>query len=406
MEKRRYMVIYKGMIFLFVFSLISVILIQTTSARMLLLWNGSQASIPSGWICRSCWVDIEGDMFPDIFTSKYLRINTSSLSTGGSATHTHTYTTVSSVDGTSSALAAPINSFDVASSIHTHNSLNVTATRSNTSLPVTRELLIIEYNSSSLPTTIPAKSIAFFNSTSAPAGFISYVPEDGYFIETDSDGLAGTVLGQERNNHTNQVVKTGAPTGLGVAEIGTKIQLGTTTHTHLLTNKINWTDADHTPLFVDLPMIYATADTTIPLGLIAIFNQTPSGNYSVWTSEVGYYIRGNMTSFNTTGGNATHNHGNLTNLGTETGAGINTQIGTTSFGTGGVHTVNISTGNATNLPPYRDVILATSNGSQETATTTCWSYVGGEFIIPSSCQCVYCGAELKFNLSDWSCGGV
>lgn len=384
-----------GMVFWFI--------IGHTSANVIVMWNGTEASIPSGWDCVSC-DGAAGDPFNTLegfgVSTTYPKIGNTFCGSdgetqcGGTNTHTHTYSVTSSQPSTTTTAQPDTpNGFNVASATHTHNSLNVSTTLSNTSLPLSYPLIFIRANDNN-EDTLPAGAITFYNGTSVPSGFSMFTTADGYFILAGTNTTRNIIVGQATHNHTNHSLRTGNPSGLGVATAGTKFSIATTTHTHTLTSSIGWLDnnANHTPLYVDLPLIYAISDITFPMGMIAMFNDTTrTGNYSKLNESnwLGRYIRGNSTSFNTTGGQATHNHSSQNNLATGTGAGVAKNVGATVYPLSShTHTVNITTGNKDNNPMYTNVTLFLVNGSVTVTPSDSCTYSGiGDWLVNCNDNC-------------------
>ncbi len=330
------------------------------------MWNGTQGSIPYGWSCVSCTAGMDPFTFSGIGSSfVYPRIGNNycpsdgEIQCGGSPTHTHTLSANSSQpSATTSAEAGMPNGVNTGSGTHTHNSVNVSYTLSNTSMPLSYSLIMIRANSAT-ETTIPQGGIVFFNSTSPPYGFSMFTSADGYFIIAGDNSTRNTIGGQATHNHLNQSVKTGNPSGSSVTPTGIKA-VSASPHTHLI-GSVGWTNGDHTPAYVDLPLIYATENMTFPTGMIAMFNDTILS--STWTKLnstdwLGKYLRANSTSLNTIGGNATHSMGSQ-NFTTGAGAGKNTNLisETTPATSGHTHQITVTTGQTTNEPQYTNITL-------------------------------------------------
>lgn len=366
------------------------------SANIYIYWNGTEGSIPAGWTCQSCTTGIDfiatsigqQGIYPKI-SNTYCGSNGDSAC-GGSMSHTHTYSSTrtdetGSINGRLAGLQNGVN----AAGQHVHLSLNVSTTLANTSVPPSYGILILKAIDSA-ENTIPAKGIIMFNSTTAPTGFSLFTLADGLFFLPGVDGTQGTLMGQSTNNHSNQYVRTGFPSS-GVTLGGTKASTATTTHTHNVGN-LNHTDsANHIPEFVDIPFIYTTTDTIIPVGAILMSNNTNNWsvewtkqNYSTWLNK---YIRANSTSFNTTGGNPTHNHTRVI-LGVtgEGSAGVSRNAGTVSAATQ-AHThswVNVSVSNANNNPKYTNITLFRLDIALS-VTSDCWTISGKSLKAGVSC---------------------
>lgn len=342
----------------------------SVNANIIIMWNGTQASIPSGWSCVSCSAGVDPFTFLGIETDAtgvYPRIGNNycpsdgEIQCGGNPSHSHIYTTISGTTGLAVNREPGFpNGFNTASMSHYHNSLNVSSTLSNISLPRSYVLLFIRANSQS-ETRIPSGGIIWFNGTSAPSGFTMFTNADGYFPIAGINGTQNTIIGNATHTHLNHTVRTGNPVSAAVTTIGSA-QVATNTHTHIV-GSIGWSQAgDQSPPFVDVPLIYATTDTNFPVGMIGMFNDTTlDSNWMKWNSTdvLGRYLRANSTNFNTTGGNATHTHNpkqTFTTLGGN--ATRNAGTGSTNYPQGGhTHQINITANPANNLPQYTNVTM-------------------------------------------------
>ncbi len=347
------------------------------NANIIIMWNGTQGSIPYGWSCVSCTAGVDPFTFMGIGSSfVYPRIGNNycpsdgEIQCGGSPTHAHTLSANSSQpSATTVAEAGMANGVNTGGGTHTHNSVNASYTPSNTSMPPSYSLIFIRANSA-IETIIPQGGIVFFNATSPPSGFSMFTSADGYFIIAGNNATRNTIVGQATHDHSNQSIKTGNPSGASVTPVGIKA-VSASPHTHLI-GSVGWTNGDQTPPYVDLPLIYATGNMTFPTGMIAMFNDTTlSATWSKLNSSdwLGKYLRANSTSFNTTGGSATHSMGSQT-FTTGAGAGKNTNLisETTPATSGHTHQVTITTNQTQNNPQYTNITLfmLTSSIANET----------------------------------------
>lgn len=391
MEKRRYLVIVCGVMFLFVLTF--------SSANMIILWNGTQASVPSGWTCVSCTAsfncpDISDPPLCDFWNTIPREANTycgagSGLGTpcGGSETHFHPLSANSSLgNANTTATSGVANGFTTASTIHFHNSVNESNTLANNSYPLSFSFLFISFNAG-VPTQIPAGGIIFYNKTTAPTNFSMYTTADGKF---PIGNITATLnYGNITSNHSSQALKTGNPDVVLNSLAGVK-SVGSDTHTCNVngTSKgVAWNTNDSiVPPYVDMPLIYATALTNIPIGAIGMFNVTPATNWLLINDTVGKYIRANSTSFNTTGGNLTHSHGIQTFTTGACSGAFNSVLATQNVTSSAhTHTITITTEQTVNQPPYTNVTLYLFNTSA--VSNTC-SYSGsGDWQVLCSDMC-------------------
>lgn len=351
MENGRYLVIILGII----------LALNFVNANMIAMWNGTKATIPTGWTCDSCLGDPKMDFYQAI-----PRIATTFCGFDGdfycygSSTHRHTFSSSFSAGNIFVQPSyAPPNSFNAAGLNHVHNGLNVTQTLYNSSIPPSYSELFIIYTGSAngVPTAIPAGVIIFFNSTTTPGNFSLYNAGNGLFPYGETN--ASLNEGQATHNHINQSIKSSGPNSLGGFSNGIKASVPTTTHTHNL-GSVGWLDnVDNTPLYVNMTPIYATQDTLLPLGMIGMFNSTPSTNWQVWTSNLGYYVRMSTSTFNVTGGNANHTHASQ-NIGSDSANASNIYLfgSANTTGSGHTHNFNLSLSVVNNSPPATSTIFA------------------------------------------------
>lgn len=365
-------------------------LMGLTSANMIVMWNGTSSTIPVGWTCDSCRLG-----FPLDFYNAIPRINSTfcgfdgDVYCYGSTTHRHTITGVSTTgDQFVAPTNGPANSFNAAGLLHTHG-VNITQTLFNNSIPRYYSLLFITWNSSTSPQQLTPNMIVFFNSTTPPTNFSLFTPGDNYF-PYGSD-TAGTIGGNDTHIHTNQSIKSGGAGASANLQAGLKANVANTGHTHTIgVGSIGWDSQSDVPLYVNMTPIFVNKNTSIPVGMVGMFNATPTGNWSIWDTNKGYYVKMSTSSFNDTGGNSTHTHTAQNNLPSGSGsAGTNYLFGTANAsGTGHTHRFNVSVASAVNSPPATETIFAISNGSQEIPIpTACWSYdsVNKRLYLPTNC---------------------
>jgi len=320
------------------------------SGQYILLWDGGAA--PDGWTIIS---DDGGEDFYDVFPRGAA---TYGVGTTGAATHTHVITyqseTTSSVD----------DGFDdgagntVSTVAHVHSSTsspNVVAASNN---PSYRSLKFIRSNAAD-PSTIPNGTIGIFDTTSLPTNWDSYSSQDTYFLRGASSVATG---GQ--NTHTHSTSAT-----LDASSDTVSIKTDTTspgpniTHTHSCSGTSD--EKDHQSPYLEVVFGKANQDTSVPPGLIAMFDATaPSG----WTLVSGgggdfngNFIKGDSTGYGGTGGAVQHvQHANLEMNCSATSDTSNKDTSPTQVGAlpDHTHTATVSYTQDDNLPVYRDTIFA------------------------------------------------
>ncbi len=194
---------------------------------------------------------------------------------------------------------------------HTHT-LNSATTDSETNLPSYRDLRVIKYNSG-IPATIPSGAIAIFDSLdgSIPSGWTRYSAEDTYFVRGNS-AAAGTG-GNNIETHVVTVNINTSPGAQGVPTTTPRTLVANVNHDHTVANGAT-SSVDKRPPYINVVLAKANANTAIPGGMIAMFDATPSANWTV-VSGVGQAFYGRFimgaSAYGSTGGATTHTPPNL-----------------------------------------------------------------------------------------------
>lgn len=315
--------------------------------RMILFYDG--ATVPTGWSCVSCNP-------ADPFYQRFVRGGDTYGSTGGSPTHTHTYSEAIS-SSNNAAVSEAWNSGAVAANSHSHTLATTFGGSSN--LPSYRQLKVIRHDTNDEPSTIPEGAIAIFDSSSLPSNWTRYGAQDGSYVR--GEDTVGTTGGA--NTHSHTITTTiGAATGADYGSRGgqQQAQAAALGHTHTATGSTSSVDTQ--PPFIEA--VLARADTATP---------TPSNMIAMWDDEVptGWQLRSGAsdpfyhnfikpaTNFGATGGSETHSHANTS----ITTSGASAASGARSGGGGAAdnhtHTVTLSAySTANHMPPYIDVIFA------------------------------------------------
>ncbi len=326
---------------------------QAAGDSMIGFWDGGAA--PTGWTCLSC----SGDPGQD-FYQKFIRGAAAYSAVGGGAA-THTHTVSFSASGNASGIADSGNgtSSSYATTAHRHNSISSGSTVAATTFPVYQNIKVIRYDTDGTPATIPAGFIGMFDTT-PPAGWttLSSYNSDFLYGENDATGTGGAANHTHSTSITTGNNNTGSASSSDGGGAGT---LAVNPHTH--TGSGTTASGTHTPSYRDVILAKADADTTVPNGLITMWDATPSSPWSVISGTGGAFdsrmLRG-AASYGGTGGTATHTH---SNLGITTSTISSTEVSNSvadGLLSSGTHTnlITVSFGAASNLPPYLDVIIA------------------------------------------------
>jgi len=316
-----------------------------SGANMILFWDGA-GTAPSGWSFLS---DSGG-----AFYQRLPRGAATYGGTGGTDTHSHTVSLVSL--GAPATTAAKGGGTNVSISTHTHT-LASGSTDAVSNLPSYRNLRVI--TSTGMPTTIPMGAIAIFDTT-APSGWTRYSFQDDYFVR--GEATAGGTGGSNDHTHNVTISLAAASGNLGVANRGTTALVAKNNHTHG-TNSGPSASGDNRPPYITVILAKTDSDTAIPAGMIAMFDASPTGNWSVLSAGGAFTSRFIVGSsgYGTTGGLGTHTHANsnIPSAGpTET---VKAQIDTPTVSVssaGHTHSVTVSFNSPSYLPPYVDVIFA------------------------------------------------
>ncbi len=325
------------------------------AGKMMLFWDDN-VTIPATWTCVSC-------LTTDPFYERLPFGSSTYGGFGGVPTSTHSVTaTVFNTGSTGVTENSVVNTL-LAGISHAHTlSVSVGAT---STVPLSRQLRVIQANSAGEPATIPAGAIALFDiaSSSLPTGWNRYTPQDGYY--PFGQNTAGTATGS--NTHIHPM--TGSST-VGVSPQRYRSRLGGTqstplpsaeNHTHTLT-------ATNTPLVNSEPpnveMLFAKLATATGTSnyMITMWDNDPAAGWSR-ISDIGGTLNGKFvkasSTYGGTGGAVDHTYSDMT--GAVTGASSESapgRIGVQAAPTTHVHSVDL-TGFSTEsqLPRYVEVIF-------------------------------------------------
>ncbi len=380
------------------------------SDNMYLFWDGDCTSPPSGWSTVSDAAGEEfydtagcggggcGGLFPRGGTS-YSRL------AGGALNHTHADAGSSSTAATAADRKTAAGNTHNATA-HTHT-VTLDSVSSVSSLPGYENLCVIK-NSSGIPngnSAIPSGAIAIFDAAVPGANWSdisSNFASGNEFVRGNSS--AGGTGGSNTHQATGHTV---AATLNGTA--GTIAKSGTTAtrsslamHTHTASGTSDTPDTQ--PQYITIILGKATANTAIPNGMIAMFNDTDSSvGFSVagWTrlSDSGgpFYQRFLKVTgaYGTQNGANQHSHAAIGATSTASAS----DVGGSGAGTipGHQHpvTINLADGTNTNNPPYTDIVIAKKQTVTTTFTTDQADYGQGETVAVSTTVTNYGGAALN-----------
>jgi hypothetical protein len=203
--------------------------------------------------------------------------------------------------------------------------------------------------------------LLFWDGGAAPSGWtcVSCSPGDPFYQVfprgNDTYGVAG---GSATHSHTS-TNSISAPSGTGVSQSAAGTVLSGMSHTHTVNATIG--TASNLPLYRQLKIIRSDTNaepTTLPAGVIGLFDTTLPSGWSAYTAQNGYYPRGENTA-STIGGSNTHSHGLSITIGNATGDVQGTVNGQTqpSATAGHTHTASGSSSTVNHEPPYIEVIF-------------------------------------------------
>lgn len=281
-------------------------LASDAAGEIILLWDGTSSTVPTGWTCISCAAS-------DPFNGVYPRASStygSASSSANTASHSATLASVGAESAASAKTEAAGSTYPL--STHTHASTTFT-TSANDIRPSSTVLLFIKAST----TTIPNGTIGMFDvaSTSLPANWSYYSAMNGNYLAGAVN--TSTITSTGTHVHTTGAQTSGAANNAGGNATSSTATVADASHTHSLADtSLVATSSD--PLFVT--MVFGKHTTTSTLGssdngLIAFFDNT-----SLPTSWAIFSTSSNPTSnrlikgsdtYGTQGGRLFHTHDNL-----------------------------------------------------------------------------------------------
>ncbi len=392
--KRKLITISSFLIFLLIFGVIFSTLrpsdikhIKATSGDVILLWDTANGSVPAGWTCISC---SGGQDFYGVFPRAAA---TYGGSTSGADTHnSHAMAFLAQQFGADdNTCIDDVGTTGPSENTHNHGTWPSPTLGTGDVKPAYAHLNLILRNG---PTVIPDDTIAIFDDASLPTGWTRYSALDNNYLRGYSDNGTG---GSSTHAHTTSLLTSPNDTAT-LVDIGNGNTAADDGHNH----EVDAASLDvgiNAPPYVEVIFAYNSSgsDISIPGGMIAMFNDTPTTNWTTVSSGAPFqnnFLVGNTTYGSTGGSSADHNHGALW-------APISTEPSITdSFSKRGTnrcahdthtHELNYSVGNDASMPVYRDVILAKRDaiitvdveGTQVTPLSipSTDNYIGGAFTV-------------------------
>lgn len=330
--------------------------IAVDPTSMILLWDPANGATPSGWTCISCSTG-------DTFFQKIIRGNTTYGGTGGQSSVTPTVNTTTVSAESASNTGRNNGSTAASGTTHTHTTSNPTIGSQNI-IPAFKTLMVIKYDSGipSGGSAIPANAIAFFDAT-VPTGWTRYSAQDGNYIRGDWTNTAG-------GSNTNTFTVTwqslnAASTAEDVALFNAGTRLAPSAHTHTAPSQTTSAAGNTEPPYIETILGYANSTTSIPVGIIGMFDGAPGAGWNLKSDVSGdpFYqtFPKASASYGTTGGSSTHTPANETSgVSGVSGATLGAAGGTQVEAAGGdhTHTETSSFNSASSIPSYTDAIFA------------------------------------------------
>jgi hypothetical protein len=312
---------------------------------MLLFYDG--VTVPSGWTCVSC---ANGDPFYQTFP----RGNDIYGATGGTVSHTHN--AIASVAAGSGTASQAQTGTLISGTSHTHSATLTIGSASN--LPQFRQLKIIRSDVQGEPAIIPAGTIGLFDAT-PPAGWTAYSNQDTYYPY--GENTAGTTGGSNTHSHSLSGSLAAANGGLQGTANGNTVPSAPAEHTHNYSGSSG--NVNNEPPYIGVIFAKIATDSTPPDNLLAMWDDDIPTNWTSQSNSGGdfyqRFIKG-ASSYGTTGGGDSHTHtqANITS-GAPNEAAVNSKSGTATSSATHTHIITISNfSDESQLPPYRDVIIA------------------------------------------------
>jgi len=323
-----------------------------------LTWGGKivigAKNVPSGWSQETEIVN------------KFPRGYSTYGGTGGSSTHTHSYSGSTGQTALGSYVQNPMAGY-VVTPQHTHSASGTTSSAS--SMPPYFDVIFVK-KENYLPEKINENFVIFLDSL--PSGWTTIGNTGQYIRGADTYGTTG---GDNSHTHTASGT-TGTPSATSQyqshAQQGTKVATGDHTHTYSLTSN----SENNAPPYLDVIVAYPASVENLVGGMVCIFDNLPPLGWVNLSSADTRFVRIN-DSYGETGGNSSHSQ-TLSGTTSEPSADV-WGFGTAYQVASGTHTHSISISTSTDevLPPYINVVL----GKRITPLSV--PVIGAEKVVPN-----------------------
>lgn len=208
--------------------------------------------------------------------------------------------------------------------------------------------------------------LLFYAGGSVPSGWtcVSCSSGDAFYQRfVRANDTYGATGGSATHNHTASIAV--AATGSGANQNETGSAISDIGHTHSASLTI--TQASNLPSYRQLKIIRSNTSgepTTLPAGVIGMFDAAVPSGWTQYSAQNGYYVRGENTT-GTTGGSNTHSHPLTMTINPAAGAthGTRNPTNTPGASAGHTHTVSGSSTSVNQEPPFLEVILGELNSS-------------------------------------------
>ena len=316
-------------------------------------WTGNFLLLKDS-ACTNEW-KIESDTGQD-FYQRFPKGASMYGETGGSASHSHPQTILTSSSQISTSGSAKSGDDTKIANSHTHQII-VTSQETEV-LPPYLDMIVC----SNKNLVINQGFISLFDS-SIPSGFTRFSQLDNKFPRGNSTyGGSGGVT-----THFHKVLATitdGASSET-TAQGGNEIYTASNTHTHTINQFITQT-SENIPKYLSILYGQASNDIMAPMGVITMATALPPLGWTRFSQLDEYYPYGS-SSYGTTGGSSSHTHSVSATTGSNTATvGLSTGSPSISLPTKSTHTHNI-TGELqpySNDPPYIKVLFIKKNSSK------------------------------------------
>ncbi|HPP18631.1 MAG TPA: DUF2341 domain-containing protein [Candidatus Dojkabacteria bacterium] len=276
--------------------------------------------------------------------------------TGGSASHSHPQTILTSSSQISTSSSAKSGDSAKIADSHTHQ-ITITSQDAD-ALPPYLDMIIC----SNKNLVINQGLISLFD-FSIPSGFTRFSSLDKKFPRGNSTygGSSGVTV----HFHEILATATDGPSSETTAQEGSEIYTASSTHTHTINQFITQT-SENIPKYLSILYGQANNDSMAPIGVITMATALPPLGWTRFSQLDEYYPYGS-SSYGTTGGSSSHTHSISATTGSDT-AMVGLSIGTPSISLPikSTHTHNIK-GELqpySNDPPYIKVLFIKKNSSK------------------------------------------